>query len=109
MDMRFGMWNVRSFYRSGSLMTVSRELFTYKLDLLGVQQIRWVGSGTKPVGEYTFFYRMGNENHELGTGFFVDKKIISAVMKTECISNRVSYTRGDPKITGTNLLRMRAF
>jgi hypothetical protein len=26
MDMTFGLWNVRSLYRAGSLMTVSREL-----------------------------------------------------------------------------------
>jgi hypothetical protein len=29
-DMRFGLWNVRSLYRAGSLMTVSRELSRYK-------------------------------------------------------------------------------
>jgi hypothetical protein len=33
MDMRFGMWNVTSLYRVGSLMTVLRELARYKLDL----------------------------------------------------------------------------
>jgi hypothetical protein len=32
MDMRFGTWNVRSLYRVGFLMTVSRELARYKLD-----------------------------------------------------------------------------
>jgi hypothetical protein len=31
MDMRFGTWNVRSLYRAGSLMTVSRELARYKI------------------------------------------------------------------------------
>jgi hypothetical protein len=68
-DMRFELWNVRSLYRAGFLMTVWKELLRYKLDLVGVQEIRWVGGGTEPVGEYTFFYRKGNENHELRTGF----------------------------------------
>jgi hypothetical protein len=54
MVMRFGTWNVRSFYRVGSLMTVSRELSGYRSDLVGVQEVRWEGSGTVPAGEYTF-------------------------------------------------------
>jgi len=32
--MRFGTWNVRSLYRSGSLSTVATELARYKLDLV---------------------------------------------------------------------------
>jgi hypothetical protein len=43
MDMRFGTWNVRSLYRAGSLMTVSRELARYKLDLVGVRWHRTCG------------------------------------------------------------------
>jgi exonuclease III len=60
MDMRFDTWNVRSLYRAGSLMTVSRELSRYRLDLVGVQEIRWEGSGTIPAREYTFFYGKWN-------------------------------------------------
>jgi hypothetical protein len=47
MDRRLGLWNVRSLYRAGSLMTVLREVD----------------------GEYTFFNGKRNENHELSTAF----------------------------------------
>jgi hypothetical protein len=48
-------------------MTVSREPLRNKLDLVGVQDVRWEGGGTEPAGEYTFFHGKGNENHELGS------------------------------------------
>jgi hypothetical protein len=42
-----------------------------------VQEVRWEGGDTEPAGEYKFFYVNGNENYELGTGyFFVHKRII---------------------------------
>jgi hypothetical protein len=56
---------------AGSLMTVSRELSKYKLDLVGVQKVGLEAGGTEPAREYIFFYEKGNENHEIGTAFFV--------------------------------------
>jgi hypothetical protein len=40
-------------------MTVSRELFRYKLDLVGVQEVSWEGSSTEPAREYNFFLQKG--------------------------------------------------
>ncbi|PNF40783.1 hypothetical protein B7P43_G16926 [Cryptotermes secundus] len=79
MDIRFGTWNIKSLYRAGSLRAVAEEILKYKLELAGVQEVRWDGGGNKPAGEYIFFYGKGNENHELGTGFFVHKRILTAV------------------------------
>jgi hypothetical protein len=39
--MRFGTWNVRSLYRSGSLITAAKELARYELDLVGTEEVRW--------------------------------------------------------------------
>jgi hypothetical protein len=58
---------------------------------VGVQGVRWEGGGTEPAGEYTFFYRKVNENHELDLGVFVHKGIISAVERVEFVSVRMSY------------------
>jgi hypothetical protein len=59
MDMRFGSWNIISLYRAGSLLTVATEIAQYKLDLVGVQEVRWDRGGTEPAGEYTFLIERG--------------------------------------------------
>jgi exonuclease III len=51
--MRFGTWNIRSLYRSGSLTTAARELARCKLDLVGVQEVRW-DKGLKLNGTHEF-------------------------------------------------------
>jgi exonuclease III len=89
--MSFGTWNVRSMDRAGSLMTAARDLAKYKLDLVGVQEVRWGKEGTVRVGEYTFFNGKRQENHQLGTGFFVHQRIVSAIKRVEFVSEKLSY------------------
>jgi len=77
--MRFGTWNVRSRHRAGSFTAAARELAGYKLDFVGVQDVRWDREGTVRAGDYNFFYEKGNEDHQLGTVFFVHHRTVSAV------------------------------
>jgi hypothetical protein len=82
---------VRSFHRTGALKTVAREMGKYKLRLVSVQEVRWEKGGTEGAEDYAFFCGEGNGNLQLGIGFFVYKRIVSAIRRVEFISDRMSY------------------
>jgi len=56
--MRFGTWNAGILCRVGSFSAAaaSRELARYKLDLVGVQEVRWDRGDTVRAGDYIFFF-----------------------------------------------------
>jgi hypothetical protein len=39
-----------------------------------------------------FFYGKGDENHQFGTGYFIYHRMVSAVMRVEFVSDRMSHT-----------------
>jgi hypothetical protein len=81
----------KSLYSAGSLRAVAEEMSKYKLDLVGLQEVRWDEGGTEPAGEYTFFYGKRNDNHELDIGSLVHMGMISAVKRVESVNDRISY------------------
>jgi exonuclease III len=56
--LRYGTWNVRSLYRVGSFTAAARELATCKLDVVGVQEVRWEREGTLRAGNCNFLWKM---------------------------------------------------
>jgi hypothetical protein len=91
MDMRFGTWNFRALYRSGSLTAAARELVGYKLYLVGVQEVRWDTVGRVRAGVYNYVYGKRNEYNPLGTGTFIHHSTFSTVQTVELIRVRMLY------------------
>jgi hypothetical protein len=71
----------------GGLPNDNFEGTIQKLVLVG-RQVRCEGCCIEPAGEFTFFYRKRNENHELGS--HPHRIIMSAVKRFEFVSDRMS-------------------
>ena len=55
-DIRIGTWNVTSLYRTGAVALVTQELAKYRLDLVGVQEVRLDRNGISPIGDYMLYH-----------------------------------------------------
>ena len=59
--------------------------------MCGVWELRWDNGGMVRGGDYDFSYVKGNENHQLGTEFFLHHRIVPAAKRVEFVSDRLSY------------------
>jgi exonuclease III len=56
---RYDNWNVTSLCRLSAIKLVVGELDKYKLDVVGVQEVRWEGEGYQTAESYAFSYGKG--------------------------------------------------
>ena len=68
-------------------MTVAR----YKLDLVGVQEVRWDKWDIVRAVDYIFFCKKETKIINRVHIFFVHHRIVSAVKRVEFVSGRMSY------------------
>jgi len=89
--MRFGTWNVRTRYRSGSITTAATKFERYNLYLVGVKEVRWEKEGQgMSMGLYFFLWKR-KQKSSIGKRIFVHHRIVSAVKRVQCVSDRISY------------------
>jgi hypothetical protein len=91
MDMRFGIWNVRNLNMVCSLKTAAGIKSKYKLDLVGVQEVRWDKGGIEPAIMH-FSTEIGIKSciraRTLTQGNHISS---SGVKKVKCVGDRMFY------------------
>ena len=102
-----GTWNVRGM-NTGKLDIVKTEMKLLKIDILGISELHWAGSGYFNSDDYTVYYS-GNENiRRNGVAFIANKKIATAVQGFSTINDRIISIRIDGKPRPLTILQVYA-
>ena len=92
-DFRIATWNVLSLYRAGTLKMLSEEVFRYNIDIMAIQEVRWIGQGIKNKENFSIYYSCHPKNHVSGTGFIVTQKARKLVINFKALNPRICYLR----------------
>jgi hypothetical protein len=87
------LWNVRTLFQKGKLAHLNREMHRYKVDILGVSEVRWSGSGQIMTTDGKMFLCSGMLNeedpHDRGVGILFNKDTKNALLEWNPVSGRI--------------------
>ena len=86
--MTIGTWNVRTLSRCGKLEELSRELDRYRWDVIGLSEIRWLGTGEETTDNgHTLLYSGQEKLKRHEVGFLIRKELINSILDYNMISS----------------------
>ncbi|XP_055866667.1 craniofacial development protein 2-like [Biomphalaria glabrata] len=88
-----GTWNVRTLNQCGKLAQLLREFDSYRLDILGICEMRWTSSGKIINDGKTIIYSGHDKEHIGGVGIIMSKIAASALIAWKPISDRIITAR----------------
>ena len=93
-----GTWNVRTMNEASKLAQVIREMKRYRLDILGVSECRWTGSGRQVSHDgSTILYSGHEDTHIRGVALVISKQKANTLLEWEPISDRIMKERFNSK------------
>ncbi|XP_055997865.1 craniofacial development protein 2-like [Ostrea edulis] len=92
---RVGCWNVWTLYQTGKLAQVVREMEYYKIELLGVSEARWTGSGSKQLvsGHQILYSGRTDDHHSKGVAIITTKEVHRSLLEWKPVSERIITAR----------------
>lgn len=103
---RVGFWNVRTLFQTGKLAQLRKEFDTYNLDIIGISEVRWLGSNKKFLKEdsrlksHTLLFSGKQDGcHEEGVGLMLSSRISKSLLEWSPINSRLLKARFNSKYT----------
>uniref|UniRef100_A0A182N9Y6 Endonuclease/exonuclease/phosphatase domain-containing protein n=1 Tax=Anopheles dirus TaxID=7168 RepID=A0A182N9Y6_9DIPT len=100
-----GSWNVRTLYRAGALNQLDDALATLNMDLVALQEIRWLGNGVqnrRGSNRYDIFYSCHDRNG------LRRPRLKSEIIGFEAINDRLCTLRMRGKFYNISLINVHA-
>ena len=98
---RIATWNVRTLYQAGKVTQVAKEMDRYNLEILGISECRWNGSGLTRLatGHRIIYSGHASEDHEHteGVGIMMTEESAKSLIEWEPVSPRIITARFNSK------------
>ena len=104
-SIKVGAWNVRTMYEASKLAQVTREMSRYRLDILGISECRWTGTGRITTSDGSLMLYSGHDQHTRGVALIVAKNKTHTLLEWEPISERMIRARFNSKYCKLTILQ----
>ena len=105
--MNIGTWNVRTMREQGKLTLLLQELDENKMNITGLCETRWSGSGHFTSQEHMIIYS-GNDLGSNGVAVVLDKYHASTLISFNTINDRIMVVKLNTKPVVTNIVQVYA-
>ena len=104
---RVAAWNVGTMYETGRAAQVVGEMERYKVNILGVSEMRWTDSGilTLSSGETVCYSGRMDGLHQEGVGIIMDKAAKKSLLGWEPVNSRIIRARFFSKYVKTTIIQ----
>ena len=96
--LRIGAWNVRTMYETSKTAQVINEMKRYRLDILGIGECRWTGSGRLTTSDGSLILYSGHQDtNSHGVAIILSREKPRTLIEWEPVSERIIRARFDSK------------
>ncbi|XP_019618826.1 PREDICTED: uncharacterized protein LOC109465826 [Branchiostoma belcheri] len=107
-ETKIGTWNVRTLYQTGKMAQLLKEFEEYQLNILGISEMRWTGSGKLCSDGKTVLYSGHEDQHRRGVGMVLDKEASRALTGWKPVNDRIITARFQSRHGKTTIVQVYA-